>query len=109
MSYLAQLDKAGAVVRVVVADSAEWCADNLGGTWLEVADPYDPKDARTYPGPGYGYDEKHPQRFAVVADALASISPDALVFHKGTIARADTVPELSAKLEQITADERITP
>lgn len=108
MSYCAEVNKSGAVVRVVVAESVEWCAKHLGGRWIETADPYDPTDTRTYCGPGYGYDDKHPQRFAPDADALASVAPDALVFHKGRIARADTVPELAGKLELEPINERIT-
>jgi hypothetical protein len=105
MSYYAQVNpKTGEVERVVVADTAEWCAEHLGGTWVETADPYDPKDTRTYCGPGYGYDEKHPQRFAPKAEA-AEIPFDQVVFHRGSIGRAGMIPELHAKVLAYDAAE----
>jgi hypothetical protein len=27
----------GVVARVIVAETAEWCADNLGGTWVQTS------------------------------------------------------------------------
>jgi hypothetical protein len=38
MSAFAELDENNVVVRAVVADSAEWLTDNLGGTWVETFD-----------------------------------------------------------------------
>ena len=63
MSYLAEINN-GTVVRVIVAESEQWCVDNLGGTWVETADPYADPTEVVYAGPGYGCDETFPERFA---------------------------------------------
>jgi len=34
--YFAQLNKDKVVERVIVADSLEWCVENLGGEWVET-------------------------------------------------------------------------
>lgn len=64
MAYFAEVSS-GTVLRVIVADSAQWCVDHLGGTWLETANPYSAQ-AQTvkYCGPGYGVDPSFPERFA---------------------------------------------
>jgi hypothetical protein len=66
---------AGVVVRVVVADSAQWCVDNFGGIWVETADPYIDlaEDGgvpvrRNYAGIGYTFDEER--------DAFIAPKPD---------------------------------
>ena len=63
-SYFAEVDGSSRVVRVVVADSVEWCVTNLGGTWVETSDPYsiDEQTVR-YCGPGHGFDRAVPERF----------------------------------------------
>jgi hypothetical protein len=61
--YFAEVDASNTVVRVVVADSPEWCAENLGGTWVEAGDPYDPARTVAYPGPGHGHDAAWGRRF----------------------------------------------
>lgn len=38
MSAFAELDENNVVIRAVVADSAEWLSENLGGTWVETFD-----------------------------------------------------------------------
>lgn len=100
-NYCAEIDKSGAVIRVVVAESVDWCAKNLGGSWVETADPYDPTDTRTYCGPGYGYDPAAPERFALALDvrALAKIDPSVAlaVWRDGKIARG-TVDKIAADL-----------
>jgi hypothetical protein len=69
MSYFAEVAN-GTVVRVIVADSEQWCVDNLGGTWVETSDPYSeqPTDV-VYCGPGYTFDPSFPERFAPEWDA----------------------------------------
>ena len=59
MPYFAEIVN-GIVKRVIVAGSAEWCEQNLGGTWVEtLAD-----DAtETYAGPGMVYDPENPAKF----------------------------------------------
>lgn len=66
MKYMAQIID-GVVSRVVVAESEQWCIDNLGGVWVETIDPYSelPQDfydgdmpmRRNYAGIGYTFDE----------------------------------------------------
>jgi hypothetical protein len=34
--HFAQLDNQGIVQRVIVADSLDWCVQNLGGQWVET-------------------------------------------------------------------------
>ena len=36
MAHFAEI-KVGVVERVIVADSAEWCESNLGGTWVQTS------------------------------------------------------------------------
>jgi hypothetical protein len=90
MSYFAELDDSNTVVRVVVAESADWCVEHLGGTWVETADPYseEPQDV-VYCGPGFGCDDTWPERFAPTwvqpTHAENAYPIDALVFHEGRI------------------------
>lgn len=37
MSHFAQLDLNGKVINVIVADTLQWCEDNLGGTWIQTS------------------------------------------------------------------------
>jgi hypothetical protein len=39
--YFAELNDNKIVKRVIVADSKEWCEENLGGTWVKTHDPLD--------------------------------------------------------------------
>jgi hypothetical protein len=98
VSYFAELDADNVVLRVVVADSIEWCIDNLGGTWAETSDPYAEPTAVTYCGPGYGHDPAVRERFALPWDETAATIPNAeghwahetqgeVVFHAGKIWR----------------------
>jgi hypothetical protein len=41
MGYFAELDNKNIVKRVIVADSLDWCEQNLGGTWVKTHDPLD--------------------------------------------------------------------
>jgi hypothetical protein len=63
--YFAEVDADNIVVRVIVADTLEWCVENLGGTWLETADPYsdEPQEVE-YCGPGWVADPSSRLRFA---------------------------------------------
>lgn len=63
MGYMAEVAD-GVVQRVVVADSAAWCVEHLGGEWVETSDPYAPATAVSYAGPGQGYDGEWSCRFA---------------------------------------------
>lgn len=65
MSHFAELDENNTVLRVVVADSLEWCEERLGGRWVQTS--YNTaggahKDGgaplrKNYAAPGYTYDE----------------------------------------------------
>ena len=37
MAHFAELDKDNVVLRVIVADTKEWCETNLGGTWVQTS------------------------------------------------------------------------
>lgn len=64
MSYFAEIID-NVVVRVIVADSEQWCVEHLGGTWVETADPYsDEPQTVTYCGPGFGHADNLPNLFA---------------------------------------------
>ena len=63
--YWAEINASNEVLRVVVCDTLEWLQDNLGGTWIETADPYtDAPQIVRYCGIGDGYDPEFPERFA---------------------------------------------
>ena len=63
--YWAEIDSNNEVLRVVVCDTLEWLQDNLGGTWIETADPYASElQVVTYCGIGFGYDPEFPEKFA---------------------------------------------
>lgn len=65
MPHFAQLDESNTVLRVIVADSQEWCVQNLGGRWLQTS--YNTSGGvhiqggtafrKNYAGSGYTYDE----------------------------------------------------
>ncbi len=66
MSYFAELDPTGIVLRVIVADDPDWITAELGGTWVETADPYAPPTEVVYAGPGMGYADNLPNLFAAL-------------------------------------------
>jgi hypothetical protein len=37
MAHFAEIDSDNKVLRVIVADTKEWCEDNLGGTWIQTS------------------------------------------------------------------------
>lgn len=100
MMYFAEIHPTEhTVIRVVVADSIEWCEQNIttqiqtGTTpgievgdpdilvytptyWLETSDPYAPAGAVSYCGPGYGADRAVPERFALPWDETAATIPN---------------------------------
>jgi len=45
----AEIDGSGIVLRVIVADSVEWCHARLGGTWVNTT-------GKRYPGVGWRWD-----------------------------------------------------
>lgn len=57
MSHFAEIDQAGNVLRVIVADSLEWCQDRLGGTWIQTS--YTASQRGNYAGIGYRYLVEH--------------------------------------------------
>ena len=54
--YFAELDANGTVLRVIVADSIEWCQKNLGGEWIETF--LDKTDTHNYAGIGHVYNKE---------------------------------------------------
>lgn len=98
MSYFAELDANKVVIRVIVADSIEWCQTNLGGTWAQTSDPYAAPTSVNYCGPGWGHDPAVKERFALPWDQTAATIPNEqgkyaystqgmVVFHSGKIWR----------------------
>jgi len=55
MRRFAEIDSAGIVLRVIVAESVQWCEDTLGGTWVETFK--DRSERLHYAGKGFTYDE----------------------------------------------------
>jgi len=37
MAHFAEIDADNTVLRVIVADTKEWCEQNLGGTWVQTS------------------------------------------------------------------------
>lgn len=37
MAHFAEIDDDNTVIRVIVADTKEWCEQNLGGTWVQTS------------------------------------------------------------------------
>jgi hypothetical protein len=37
MAHFAEVDSTNKVLRVIVADTKQWCEDNLGGTWVQTS------------------------------------------------------------------------
>ena len=88
--YFAELDPQGVVLRVIVCDDPAWPAANLGGTWVETADPYtDEPQTVAYCSPGFGHDDTWPEKFAPQwrqpTNAEDAYPVDTLVFHNGRI------------------------
>lgn len=64
MAHQAQVEN-GIVTQVIVADTPEWCAENLGGTWVQTS--YNTQGGvhllggtplrKNYAGIGFTYDE----------------------------------------------------
>jgi hypothetical protein len=64
MSYFAKVNNDNIVEQVVIAESAEWCEANIGGTWLQTS--YNTSGGvhhaggtplrKNYAGIGYSYD-----------------------------------------------------
>lgn len=64
MAHFAEIEN-GTVIRVIVADTQEWCEDNLGGVWVQTSyntiagkhllngEPL----RKNYAGIGYSYDD----------------------------------------------------
>jgi hypothetical protein len=55
MSHFAEIDSDGNVLRVIVAESAAWCQQWLGGTWIQTS--YSGSMRKKYAGVGYKYRE----------------------------------------------------
>lgn len=52
----AEINAAGLVLRVIVAESLEWCEENLKGNWVETFK--DGSERFNYASAGYRYDEE---------------------------------------------------
>ena len=111
--YMAEIDGQGLVLRVIVANDPAWPAANLGGEWVETSDPYGPPSTVAYCGPGYGYAQGHPQRFAPVAppglekanpDDPDAFPPSTLFWDVGSIAN---VEEIARRRGVLTAQEAV--
>lgn len=54
MAHFAQLDSNNKVINVIVADSLEWCEENLGGTWIQTS--YNASNGIKFAGVGDTWD-----------------------------------------------------
>lgn len=64
MAHFAEIDDANKVIRVVVADTKEWCEQHLGGRWVQTS--YNTEGGvhrlggqplrKNFAGPGMRYD-----------------------------------------------------
>jgi len=57
MSHYAEIDNDGNVLRVIVADSLQWCESRLGGNWIQTS--YTASQRGNYAGIGYRYLAEH--------------------------------------------------
>jgi hypothetical protein len=98
--YFAEINQDNIVTRVIVAKTQEWCETNLGGTWIETADPYSEQPQEVvYCGPGFGADPTFPEKFAPPwvmpapdpeTGEWSSYSKGAVVFHDGHLWKSTT-------------------
>lgn len=98
--YYAKLDQDGIVERVQVTTRTFIDAnpDRYPGTWVETSDPYaDTPGEVTYCGPGYGHDDRFPERFGprwvqpeATNDGWTSYPEGAVVWHNGNLWRSTT-------------------
>ena len=63
MAHFAEIDSNNTVLRVIVADTKEWCENNLGGTWVQTSynthggeHPEGRPLHKNYAGVGYHFD-----------------------------------------------------
>ena len=96
-NYAAQIVN-GIVTRVIVG-TPEWAAERLGGEWVETVKYPEPEDPTVYCGPGFGYDETFPEKFAPQwvmpspdpeTGVWSSYPKGALVYHNGSLWRSTT-------------------
>ena len=59
MPYFAEI-VGGIVQRVIVAEDAAWCTENLGGEWVETLED---DGTEQYAGPGMVYEPTNPVKF----------------------------------------------
>lgn len=60
MRFFAEIGSGNVVQRVIVADSVLWCAENLGGWWVETRQGAEPE---RYAGKGMVYTPGDPRMF----------------------------------------------
>jgi hypothetical protein len=65
MRTFAEIGPGNIVQRVIVADSLEWCAEALGGLWVET---YQHDPVQQYAGPGMVFDSGTPEQFHFVTE-----------------------------------------
>jgi hypothetical protein len=54
MAHFAEIDSNNKVLQVIVADTKEWCEENLGGTWIQTS--YNATIRGKFAGVGDTYD-----------------------------------------------------
>lgn len=64
MRFFAEIGGDNIVQRVIVADSVEWCAEHLGGWWVETHQG----GTERYAGKGMVYVPSDPRRFLYVGE-----------------------------------------
>ena len=82
MSHFAELEN-GIVVRVIVADSLEWCETNLGGEWLQTS--YSGSIRKNYAGVGYTYDAERDAFIAPMPEGMGWVLNEDTCIWENTI------------------------
>lgn len=90
MAHFAEIDRNGTVLRVIVADSQEWCEQNLGGVWKQTS--YNTLGGvhkqggqplrKNYAGVGYKYDEARDAFIPPKSSADAVLNADTCLWEE---------------------------
>jgi hypothetical protein len=64
--YFAKLNESNIVETIIVADSKEWCEQNLGGMWVRAHEPLEVAS-------GYTYDKDQDKFIAPVVESVEEL------------------------------------
>lgn len=105
MAHFAEVDADNTVLRVIVADTKEWCEQNLGGTWVQTSyntyagqHPEGRPLHKNYAGIGYKWDGVG--FFAPQPFASWILNPDTYIWD-APVPRPDSSPHWEWNEEQL--------